>query len=77
MIAVIGLVVEDVLLEIPVAELLEGAVVSGGHETVIQQTTFVVDLHDEGLVDKREVEFARNDSFARTRQRKQLVGIGP
>ena len=58
-IAIIGLAIEHVLLEIPTAQLLEGAVVIGRLEAVIQQITTIIDLHDEGLVDKREVEVAR------------------
>ena len=59
MIAVVDLAIEHVLLEVPAAQLLEGAIVIGGLEAVIQQPTSVIDLHDEGLVDKREVEVAR------------------
>ena len=76
-VAVVGLTTEDVLLEIPEALLLKGAVGLGGLETVIQQTTLIVDLHDEGLEDKREVEISRDDALACTAHRKQLLGIGP
>ena len=58
MVAVIGLAIKDVFLEVPAAQFLEGAVVFGGFKAVIEQFAIVIDLHNEGLVDKREVEVA-------------------
>ena len=59
MVTVIGLAIKHVLLEVPAAQFLESAVVIGGVEAVIEQFAIVIDFHDEGLVDEREIEVAR------------------
>ena len=58
--AVVGLAVEHVLLEVPVALLAEGAREVGGLVAVVQDVAFVVVLHDKAQIDERQVEVSGN-----------------
>ena len=58
MIAIIGLAVEDMFLEVPIACLTKRTSQRSGIITVVEYAPLIVVLHDEPLIDKGEIEVA-------------------
>ena len=64
MVTVVGLAVEHVFLEIPVAHLVEGAGFGCQVVAVEDDVSVVIVLHDKALEHERKVEVARYDGLA-------------